>query len=102
MSWFLRVIELASDSVIPVLGIYPGEMKIKRNEVLRHATAWMLSEKNQSHMVPFIYNVQRRQVCREVLVVAKGEVWGRLKKWGVTANGPSFGVVKYSTVEYGN
>ena len=58
---------------------------IKKNEVLIHATIWvdlknMQSERIQTqkamyYMIPFIWNIQNRQIHKDRLVVTKE--WGK-------------------------
>ena len=68
---------------------------VRRNEAPAHATAWMnlenitVSKRSQSQKavkcrIPLIWNVQKRQIQRQrVIVAARG--WGR-SEWQVTAH----------------
>lgn len=65
-------------------------LAVKRNEVRIHATTWMnlkgimLREKDQSQkttlgMVPFIWNVPKRQIYRHRLTLGLGRVEGEMR-----------------------
>lgn len=80
------------------MSIYTVDAYLKRNEVLMNDTTCMdlknmvLSEKSQAQkftysMIPFIWNIQKRQKAE-----SGGQSWGRVLKGngkGVTANGCS-------------
>lgn len=93
------------ESINKVRYIYTVEydLAVKRDEVLIHATAGMnfknitRSKRNQSRktvycMIPFVENVQNRQIHRvevDYCLPAAGGFGG----WGVTAQGVLFGVM---------
>lgn len=94
-SWFASPGAVAGSTASPPNIIHYSTV-IKRSEVLIHATTWtnleniLLSKRRHEQRphctIPFIWNTEKRQICREKsrLVVAGG--WGWPRK-GVTANG---------------